>query len=101
MEVPSIEDFLTLKAEVAALKKQISQLSVERNMAEWVSVEVAEKMINCSRTTIWRLVKGKKLAIEKNGRKVRIGVNSIRQHLINCRYEPATAQTIINKYFHV
>ncbi len=101
LQVPTIEEHLELKAEIALLKSQMAQLITARNMGEWVGVEVAEKMLSCSRTTIWRLSKDNKLSVEKTGKKVRIGVGSIRNYLESCRYHPAAIQARIDQFYNI
>ncbi len=101
MQVPTIEEHLELKAEIMLLKSQMAQLMTARIKEEWVCVEVAQKMLNCSTTTLWRLGKDNKLSVQKTGRKKRIGVQSIRSYLESCRYHPAAIQARIEQYYNI
>lgn len=99
MEVPTKQEFDDLKREVQALRTVLQQMSAARANVEWVSVEVAASILNYSNRTVWRLMKNNELTVLRHGRKVRIGLNSIRAYLLKSKYEPAIVEARINSLF--
>lgn len=96
MQVPSLEEFHALQKEVADLKNIINRIIGARVTVEWVSVEVAQNLLDCSRSTVSKLTKNNELGILKTGKKVRISLNSIRAYLLKRKYEPTAVETRIN-----
>lgn len=94
--VPTYEEFQALQLKVDALESMIRQMMAVKVAVEWVRVETAEIILGCSRTTIWRLLKSNELSMQKSGRKVMIGLSSIREYLKKRRYEPEAIETRIN-----
>lgn len=99
MEVPTKQEFDELKKEVQALRQVLKQMSEARTNVEWVSVEVAAIILNYSERTVWRLMKANQLTVLRHGRKVRVGLNSIRAYLLKNKYEPALVEARINSLF--
>ncbi|WP_374758848.1 helix-turn-helix domain-containing protein [Runella salmonicolor] len=96
MEVPTMQQFQALEGKVSELLDIVGQIQSARVSVEWVSCEVAEILLNCSRTTVWRLAKSNQLSVERKGNSVRFGLDSIRKYLIGKRYHPAAVESRIN-----
>jgi len=96
MDVPSREEFEALKQELATVKSLLNQILAARVTVEWVGIEVAEIILDCSGRTIYRLIKKNELAILKTGKKVRIGLSSIRAYLLKNKYQSAVVEARIN-----
>ncbi|MEZ4901855.1 MAG: hypothetical protein R2822_08885 [Spirosomataceae bacterium] len=99
MEVPTKQEFEELQREVAALNGLVKQMSAVRVNVEWVSLDVAAIVLNCSQRTVSRLIKDNQLSILKTNRKVRVGLASIRSYLAKNKYEPAIVEARINSLY--
>lgn len=99
MEVPTKQEFDELKKDFDSLKAMMHQILAAKVTIEWVSVEVAASILNYSERTVWRLMKANQLTVLRHGRKVRVGLNSIRAYLHKSKYEPAAIEARINSLF--
>ena len=96
MEVPTIEQFRELQKTVHELQTMMEHMQRKQVHVEWVSYETAQILLNCSRMTIYRLVKRNELAVENRGRSVRFSMASIRAYLLSKRYTPESVELRIN-----
>lgn len=98
MEVPTKQEFDELKREVQTLREILSRISAARSNIDWVTVEVTATILSCSQRTVWRLIKNNQLTVLRHGKKVRIGLDSIRAYLRHHKYEPAAVEARINSW---
>ena len=96
MQVAPLEKVNALELRIKALEDMLNQIMSAKVSVEWVGMETAEVILNVSRTTIWRLIKRNELAILKTGRKIQVGLNSIRAYLLKNKYEPLVVEARIN-----
>ncbi len=96
MEVVTKQEFDELKKEFDLLKTMMRQVLAAKVTVEWVSVEHAAILLNYSKRTVWRLMKANQLTVLRHGRRVRVGLNSIRTYLLENKYEPAIVEARIN-----
>lgn len=90
---------LATKMQVEALEKKVNELeAIIRAFGQkitpfgLVSVEIAQKMLECSRTTLHRKVKKGEIEVVKTGKKVRVSTESIKRCLIGAGIDPAIAE---------
>ncbi len=94
-----MEEFKKLRNDFESLKKIVLQMNDAKVSVEWVSYEVAEVILDCSRTTIWRLCKKGEIATENRGRSVRFSLQSIRLYLKSKQYTPEIVEARINSVY--
>ena len=94
-----MEEFLNLKDEVEELKKLVLQLHSLKVSVEWVRIDAATLILDCSRTTLWRLTKNGEIGYEKRERAIRYNLESIRRYLIKYRHDPAVVEARIKSLF--
>ncbi len=99
MDVPTMQEFTKLRDDFAEVKQLVKQMIQVRVTVEWVGIEVAEILLNCSKRTIYRMVERNELATIKRGRSVRYSLNSIRAYLKKGQYTPEAIEARINSLF--
>lgn len=74
---------------IAALESELLFIKSLLMAEQWFSREQAMKVLDVSETTLWRLTKERRLQSEKDGRKIRYQVDSIRSYLTGKNFEAA------------
>lgn len=101
MEVPTLEQFKALEKKVADLHERIEHFSLAHLSVDWVPADIAEAILNCSRTTLWRLTRNGRVQIRKRGRSARFSLSSIRTYLLSKHQSPTIVDAKINSLFLV
>jgi excisionase family DNA binding protein len=100
MNVTTQEDFekyvLKTDARIANLEALV-RLAATPVKTQWVSIEVAQLILDVSRSTIYELRKSNRLAFQQTNRKVKISLQSIRDYLAQNRYDPTVIELTINR----